>query len=1015
MSFKLKSWSLQGRRCLLLILIIFAGSGCTKLFNKTPDLPRPLSPQLDFQQACLSDVTGVMTRFSNSTATPAEVKATWNCFGDGIAVFQKKVNGRSESEFDGREVAQFFERYFLKNIAISDPLLAQIMNIKRIFVGGNSQKVSKDQLKALEQVARQMGDISVQLLPYMKVYTMTWEPDSKADFEENILYFEKAGTTLLSSADALARILTQSGAEYQLENLNPLLGEAQKLFATPWSWLPSLTKVLPFVERLKGLLTGTEAKVIAANEWRQVVVVGFHGYSEFLRYHYFGQSKGPHGTTPIVYFVNSVRGLFSFLSDLVDSKPSKTLTKQELVDLLLSLNDVFPTLHFTENFVDQFMKIKTVVFGGSDSIWTTDDFVQAETKVEIYGSALPKIWAYAKFYGLSWDHNGYNENEAQNYFANAEVNLDEVIKIFASAFASSYDLNNLSDLADALDELIVDPNLKFTWAAQLKSALPLIVGLKEIVLNDESSVVKANQWLPLLTGCSRMYHRYLYYEYFIQGTTIDQGLGLDHLDNFVAQFEGLLTTFVQQQPGYSKSPKSVQVSYAKLEALVASVLPPQIRIASVDSALRAVLGKILVDPNNRLGGYQSTGLSLLNIQNLGSQYQTWSAQQHALNSWFSGLPARKSKSDVLTSILSSAGLPGQLDMMTMISGSPNLVLTDAGNRIFISQNDIGYDRASVSRVNLARAASRAVLAAYIQDLGRYDSGQGINLAEANAAFNDFRPLVVDLGILKESDKGFMGSRFFEAGIFTPTARGANYLSLSELGQEIELILSGLNIQTQSDGFIGDSCTVKKDTNRLNDLLSVPCALGLIADHSIDLFSQLPDAVNYFQSLSRDQYLNLLTQYLRTAGWVDQGGNTAFRSDIGLVTYLVQYAETIMQRYDLNHDGALEYSEAKKAYPNFSNLISTISGTGISQINEAAFYYMLSEEMVPCGFFDLLGDLWPVITHQEIPMKVNRSKMGTILGAIALAEKGQRPNCNSKNSSADGTLNPPPGYVMPVWK
>jgi hypothetical protein len=983
---------------------------CSRLFNKDPDQPKPLSPQLDFQQQCLADVTGVMNRFVQSTATPAEVKATWNCFADGIGVFEKKVQGRTEQSFDAREVASFFEKYFLKNLTITDEMLQQIMNLKMVLVGGNNQQLSKAELLKLQAFAREMGDVAVDILPYVRVYTMTWEQGASGSFESDVDYFEKASAQLLLTTGILTKHFSDSGGAYDLRNVIPLFTNLQTVFQAQWSWLPSLKNILPFVTQLKGVLTGTDLNQIQSQEWNQIGVVAAHGYIEFLRFNYFGHAKAHNESAPIVYFANSMRSLFNFLGDIVSSKPTKELTKAELVRLVTSLNNVFPNLNFTENLVNQFMQIKIVFFGGSSEKWVPEDFVKAQAKVDLYSSLLPRIWKYGKFYGQSWDPTVLPEDQAQAYFQDGELNLNQVVQQLSASLENSYDLQNITLLANALDDLITTPSDKFAWASELRSAVPVIIGLKKIILSDDSTVVDPTEWTPLLGSVADLYHRYLYYNYFLTERPILKGPGLESLDNFAAQVQNSLTTILMRQPDSNKfkdDPDTHFLSYDKMDNVLGQVLP-QTQKAHVDLALKALFGKILVDPTARLGGYQSPGFNLASLKFAYGEYLNWSLQQHQVSVLFQNPSLRLPLKTVYQFYAGNSNVPGFDEMSSVLSGTPALVMTDKGDRIQFSSTSPGFDFAAVSRANLSRELTRLVFGGYIQSLDRYKNGSGIVIAEANAAYFDFQPLLVDLGFIKSTDTTFISSRFFETSLFTPTADGNTSLKLREVAQEISILLSGLNLQGAANAMIGDSCIVKKADASLDDILDVTCGLGIILDHADSLFGQMPEALSDLKALPRNRQMTEMLQYLRTAGWADHGDFTASRSDLNLVSYVVQYAEVVMQRYDLNHDGRLNFSEAKQAYPNFAPLISSVSHIGIDIVNKAVFYYMLRTGVVPCGFQDVVGDLAKVLANEEIKFSDSREDLGKVLGSIGLAVKGQKPNCKPAKSGDSDSLAPPEG-------
>ena len=928
----------------------------------------------------------MLIRYEQSTATDEEVQGVFNCFGDAVGVFQKKVSGRVDTEFQARELATFLQNYFLQDVAISDDLLRQIMNVKVVLVGGSSQTISRQELATLVTMLRGLGPIAIEATPYVKVYLGNWTPNPLANFEDSVQYFEKSSATFLKVVEELSTLLFQ-GKEYDLRNIIPLCKSLQASLNANWSWLSQVQAAMPLLQNIKGILTGTDVNVVQPSEWRQLGVVGAHGYIEYLRFNYFGNSKAL-GSAPLVYFANSFGGIFSFLGDLVQSKPSQELTKAELLQLLTSLNQLFPNLNFTEPFVDQFMILKQVVFGGSAEKWTPADFAAAQSKLSVYGSILPNIWKFNKFYSLRWNPNSLSESDSQSYFAEAESNLVNVVTVLSGGLSSGYDLNNLSVFAQGLYDLLNEPRLKFQWALTLRDSVPLLISAKAILLGNNSSQIEKSDWNPLLVSLSDLYHRYLYFNYFIQARSVYEGPGLDSLDQWSIQIQTSLQSILHKQSlRVPATPPSI--SYQRLSHFILALLP-QVKEENLQLALQALFQKLLIDPQIRFAGYTSTGFTQVNLQYIVSEYNLWSGLQHEANVLIPSSEGLILGSDLLKKYQASPSLAGHVDMASTVAGTPSLELDSAGEKLYLSSNPHGYSRTAIGMANLSRELARIIEAGYIGTQSRLSAGSGILSDEANAAYLDFQPMLADLGLVKSSNKNFVKSRFVEAELFPPTTTGGPALTIGVLAQEIEILLSGLKIQSKASSFLQDQCVLQKAENSLDDVVSVSCSIGVLLDHIDELIPQLPEALVYLQTLPRVDQVNLLTQYLETGGWVNKGNDTALRSEMDLISFVLQYAEIVMLRYDMDHAGFLNFSDAKKAYPNFASLVGSVviksTKINLDFVNKAAFYYILRTQKFPTkGFSDILPDILAVITNSKIDIHVPRNKLGQILGVIAAAE------------------------------
>jgi len=995
-----------------LICSLVLSLGCNKLFNKSQPVAPPLVPDLGFHAACLNGTVAVMERFVVGTANPAEVTAVWTCFGGAISLFEKKVRGSEQTGFTGREVATFFEDRFLGDVKISDGFLSQIMLIKQVFVGGSSEVISKPELLQLVQFANAMQDLSVKLLPYMKLYSLNWQPQPQDNPRANVEYFENANSTLQAAASQVIQMILVNNPTYDLRNLNSLLDEVEKLAASSWSWLPAFHSDFSVVEKIKSTLLGGDPDLIQPGEWARLGSLASRGYIQYLRYYYFIQHADQTGPQ-FVYFTNSLSELFGFLGDMVQSRPTGQLTKGELTDLLTSLNLVFKTVNFTPELVDQGLNIKALVLGGDAQTFLPQDFVVARKKIDNFRIVLERIWAFAPFYAGTWNPSELSAAQAHDYFAAGEDNLKSLASTLSLLMSGDYELENLLPLANGLSNLIVDPKQKFSWAQSLALDVPLVIASKKIISGDDRSVVTQAQWAPIASLVADFYSRVLYWNYFVKPGPLSTGPGLIEFDNFAGQIVQSLQALLLRQADAAGDPNKAFISYAKLQDLVAGLgqsgLLGSLKPASLPPLVSTLFNRILVDPNQRLAGTTVLGFGSGGLNQLKMEYDLWSSNQHLLETLVAAHPEGLTQADLQKSFAAlNPQTRGAIELQAIIQGQPNLIFNSNGRIVFSGKSTL-YDQDTLSFTNGARALSRLLINSYVEDVTRFRSDQGLVVAEVNTAFADFKPLAVDLGILSNNNSTFASSRFFEANIFTPVGDGNNLLNLGELTQEVELLLSGLNISHEISKGIDQNCNPNADgSSNIDDILSVTCVLRLYDQSFASIYSQAPEMVASFQSLSPAMRNTLFVNYLLTAGPVNVAADKVSRADVSLMPYVFQYAESLLQRYDSGHKGFLDDTDAQNAYPSFSSLITQFSNSNISIINQAAFMYILKNGTIPSGFWDLLGDLWNLFWHSPEGVHADRMQLAKILAAIENAIRG--PSAALAGPHRD--LNPPAGVSFP---
>jgi hypothetical protein len=555
----------------------------------------------------------------------------------------------------------------------------------------------------------------------------------------------------------------------------------------------------------------------------------------------------------------------------------------------------------------------------------------------------------------------------------------------------------------------VNPSKRFTWTEDLKDYVPALVAAKNIILADQTSTVQVNQWLPLLSSASDLYHRVLYYMYFIKPRPITSGDGLNSLDILEKQLLKTLSGFVQAQatatPELPVVPNSALINLLQ-GASSAGFINSSITAAAVQPMLQSLFGKLLMDPAQRLAGAVSTGLSQDNISRLDLEYQIWSANQHlflqdtALNS------VGQNQADLQKWLSQQTKTEGIAELQLVLAGTPSFVFNSQGRMEFGAHVNL-YDFNSLSYTNLARAIGRLLENGYVLDATRLSAGTGLVSTEFQSAYADFQPFAVALQLVSASNTTFATSRFFEAGIFTPLGNGDQYMSMGEATQIIEMIISGLGISSQMSKLIGDNCTktyVTPGADGPDDALDVNCVAQIYDVNYAQVFPQAPDLVAYLKSVTSAVRQGIVLQYLAAAGADIKGSGTGLRSDISLIPYVFQYAESLMQRYDLKHVGALDYTDAVKAFPNFRSLIAKKSPINSTAVEEGAFFYILTHEKVSTDFITLLPYIWDAWLGNSVNIDVDRSAEAAILAAI-VASIGETPATAKKISIPAGSHYP----------
>jgi hypothetical protein len=971
--------------------LILLSTGCgLKIGDSQPNTPE-LNVSLGSNTACLSDTAPAFGKFFDGTAQPAQVAAMWDCFGTAIDTFEKYTHGRYEDRFTSRELANFVQRYFLKapHNHISDSLITEVFRIKRMLVGGDSSYISRTEMTNLIDVINSLKQISLKVLPYMRVYSMNWKVGGYSTIDQDVEYFESANLMIQNAAKDVATLIEKNGQSYPLDSVVTLLTEIQDLMGQDWSWIDSIKDAMPLVQKLKQTLTGGDGNIVSPTEWRRFSLLGSRAYIQYLRFHYFIQGFDAGGTGPqFIYVMKSIDDLFSYLGDMVDGKPNKILTRRELLEICQALSSFFPDLHITDDFLLEVMKIKVVFFGGQVDQFVKADFDRAREKLQAFKALSGKFLSYISVYGLSWNTGGMSPDQAQTYFRQADTNLTEVGRRLGEIMESPYDLKDLIKLAAGLDTLLPrQRDTTPTWQDLANQYVPLMISTKNLIFADQDSIVgeKTGEWSELLGVSAQGYSRFLYYYYFIRNSDWLSGSSLTYLNNLVRQSADLMDQLIARRP----SNPVATIPFSELSSIWASVLktgllPATLSQKSLDNVTKVALQKILIQPDHRLMGELPGGLTKEATQMIRDEFGLWLEGQSFVDLIFQGLPTAEEKTpEQILSDLNHAAPTTELNELKMIFSGPVSLGLDSAGRMRLGETN-NYSRRSLNWINFSRAVVRLVLRSYAMDLKRVNSYAGITVEEADQLYADLRPLVTELNMFDLRNDAFMESRFRDANLFTPRGNGNIYIDFNESNELILMLLSGVKIDGLVSPQVQAQCPVLPSNTGYEDdgTMEIGCFQTAYRAFMPEAYASMPAFLKFAYALPEKRYYTVLTNLMKAAGYVPDNTGRVKIGDTSMLPHITQYMESLFATYDINHNNKLDKSELEKAYPRFHDLLKSVGNLSNEHMIKALFFWLVHYKRAPESTFEKLKFVVWWVPKSSWDVTGDREDFAEILGYIA---------------------------------
>ena len=986
----------------ILPLFILLFLGCENFkFNEDPPKQKVIVPSaagLD----CVDASLNIAEKYFRGEAELVEVKAFWTCARKALVEFKSKVQGQKSGLYETEELRKFLNDYYAKDVELTPEFMNQAMKIKKIFIGGNEWVLSsKDIEQTIEHYIPAFEQLTLELLPYMKVYTQEWAPNvgSKEDFE----FFERSNVQIQKFVFDLSSIIMQNGDEYQLNDFVLLLKEIEVVFAKKWPMTENVEKYLPIFEKLKLHFLGGSEKAVANIEWDAFLNLGLRSYMQYLRYLYFIEptdsdfQKGEQ----VHFIVNTFNDSMTLLGQALESKPGQKINQQELSEILLAVSQFFPEIKFSEKLIEELFRLQVLVVAGDLAFLTPDDFYNALSKNESLQKVLQLYFPVSDVLSFTWVVDGLIKSDLVQKYLQTDQNLKQIAAELPVFLNGSYDLKNL-------DAILVEIMRLYPEYADISELLyrwqPVLVAAKKIVSPLGDSVVMPLQWSLLAKVSAEAYAHAIYANYLIVEDDFVQMIQTDLFADYVNRITWTVDHIIRAQP-------SQVVSFAHLDQLVESfysrkAIAFKFRAESLNKAIRALVQKVLLQPHERLNQPTVSGLSLSSTAFLRQEFFLYSESRRFLDTLFQNwssdlvnkaqlLPAYFEQ---MQSMNDSTSVLGVRELYQVLN-SPTTLLQDQDRSIIFDRISMQfYNRFSVDQLNAYRLVARWMIRSYASDLNRAqnmtgiieqvpdDSGRKKTLQEATAILNDYRDLLVDLEVLEKTNTGFGSSRYIEANLFTPHSDGNDRVNQLELSGLIAMIMSGLKTDEYMKADLEKLCQLQALPGTTNVTAEIGCfrkayhqliQMKLPNSDSFQHFRHMREFSNYAAQLSPSAWTKFIINLEKSAGYNGKDARIK-QTDFSLIPHVVQYIEMMMFRFDSNRDGFLTTAESKQALPLLREQLKEVSGLDSDKNLFAVLTYFLKHGEPPST---LQFIFWKLKGEKDWNVNADRAQLAAILGYI----------------------------------
>jgi len=1007
----------------VVISMVFVITSCAPKVGEAP--PEQEQQKLEGTQ-CLSSLQPVIEAFIAGTATKESIVGGWECAATGIKKFKKYVYGRASDRFETDELVRFLQKNFLAptSPAITPALSTEFMRIKQLFIGGSLDYVTRTELDKIIDMLDDLKVVSLHLNPYMKLIAQKWSLAKSGDVQKDIKYFESASDEIQEAARLLANMIIENNQTYELDHFVTFIKEFSLFVNQDWPIANQIDKLMPVIKKVKKAVSGGDQEKIGPTEWKSFVLLGVRGYLQYLRYFYFIKSASDTGSgIRLGYLARSIEDLLGAFQELLQQKPIdpacgtttladgtrvsiSCISKKEVNEILTTFSDMWAEFRVSDKLVNEGMKLKKVVFGGSELTLTSRDFERGKNKIAGLKSVVEKFLPFYAVYSNEWDRSNFSYVAAQDFFKQSQDSLQSSAEEIGGLFEDSYNIDGLNGFLAEIAVLYPQQDPTKQPVADFQKYVPLLKDIKNIVFSEKDSLVKKEQWAPFLKYAARFYSSYLYFNYFVEKEESGTPRFLEAFKSLTDQVLAITKDIIKgKESKYISANEVDQIAFRLVEL---GMLPAELDKKSLQGVIRLALNRILWPAEERLKGSKPNAINLDSLGNLKTEMQIWYETEKYLYS-ITASPLKlvdlqsqldKKLKDPNISNELKAGL---IELALAAYGPVAQTIEKAGHMVITNMTSQSYNMASAARLNLNRTMSRILIRATTTSADRLKKYQGVTLPEAQAVFDVIRPVVVELGFLKEDNTTFMESRFREANIFVAHSNGDSYMSFQETSDIAGMILSGVIVNGNFKKEVEANCTIFHKVSKTKDepYIEEQCIRKIYLEHTDDYLTATPEHVKFFKKLSLDDATDFLENVLKAAGHEPNSKKTVELVDADLAPHVIQYIEMTMSKYDDNKNGKINLDEARRAFPSFEGILKELTKDQ-SFIKEkdlfALFGYILYYGKPPGGPKDFVfkwlpwksekgqRELWPNIAADR---KALASILGYIADQVAAIKKSSR--------------------------
>ena len=605
-----------------------------------------------------------------------------------------------------------------------------------------------------------------------------------------------------------------------------------------------------------------------------------------------------------------------------------------------------PDTVLTDDLMDQVMKVKQVVLGGDNDKITRDELARAQQLIATLQAQTTNLLPHLRVLFMVEDPSGGVSPDEVTAAQAAMSQLVESLGTFLNPAPIAYDVASAQALLTDIDELYTHVD---GWEGPKKivNYLNSFAAFKIFLSKAPGNAVAGPEWVGLFHQLSDAYAIWLRYHYAIDHAHLmTSQTNLAQWSLISVQLHDLMNTAVTQKP-------NAVIDYATIGAMIHEIyrldfftLP--LTEITLTGALRPALGTILNPVKNGIRppvtGLDTAMLDYI-LQNLNGLFEVQSLYLQALDRVGSASKVTYESLREIWPTLDHNYAEAWSGMLAIINAKFPLYLSDDKTLIFnddVVSQELSGD--NFFALNWQRGAIALVADGYSANPAATQLS-GLTGAQFQAIYNDLHPVAEELGLFKPGDTQTWKNLAQYAEMFMPSSDGGTGVTFNEGIETLNTILSASVVGRHIFSDMSDQCTTVSTNS--TPAIPISCFRLFFRKDMDEQFTNFPEMVRSIDALSDADYatfLDNLQLVMRQHGAAPTAPFTL--AEVTNAANFLHYVESIMWRFDTNHDGQLTLAESMVAYPIFKQILMKASGFKNDSDLRAVYTYLLKYQESP---------------------------------------------------------------------